>query len=79
LIGDLTKQIELNYQHKLTDLNTRLTDTTRAFQELSQNTDQQLRQLSNALSKAKNKVHLLTILLIFVIAVLLLYLIFSKK
>lgn len=79
LIGDLTKQFELNYQHKLTDLNTRLMDATRAYQELNQNADLQLRQLSNALSRVKSKNNLLTILLALAVLSLLLYFVFGKR
>jgi len=79
LIGDLAKQIELNFQYQLTDLNTRLADTSRAYQELAQNADLQQRQLLHAFSRAKRKNNILIILLVLAIALLLLYLFENKR
>jgi len=79
MIDDLTKQFELNYQHKLGDLSTRLADTGRAYQELMRNTESQQRQLRHALAKAKRRNILLVLLLLIVFAFLILLWVAGRK
>jgi exodeoxyribonuclease VII large subunit len=54
LIGDLSKQIDLNYQQKLHDLENRLTETTRSGQEAIRHADEQQQILSSRLARTRN-------------------------
>jgi len=61
LIGDLTKQIDLNYQTRLQDqqtrlqdLQTRLTESSRTSQEAIRHSEERLQTFSRQLSKTRN-------------------------
>jgi len=53
LIADLSKQIELNYQHKMQDLENRLVEMTRSDAATRERSDELVRELSDRLAKAK--------------------------
>lgn len=72
MIDDLTKQFELNYQHKLGNLSIQLADAGRAYQELMRDAESRQRSLNHALAKAKSRNILLVLLLFIVFAVLIL-------
>ena len=75
LVADLSKQIELNYQHKLQDLQKQLTETARAAQDATQQAKLQVQQLSDRLAKTKTVIAVLATL----VGLALLYFIFKSK
>ena len=81
LIGDLTRQIDLNYQNKLQDLNSRLAESTRSNQEATRsnqeatrNAELQLRYLSERLVKTKSTNSVLYGVLLVLIGIVLYFL-----
>ena len=75
LIADLSKQIELNHQHKLQDLQKQLTETAGAAQDTTQQAKLQVQQLSDRLAKTKTIIAVLATL----VDLALLYIIFKSK
>lgn len=76
MIGDLTKQIELNYQTRLQDLQTRLVDTARAAFEAGEKSDRQMHVLGSRLAKT-NRIN--SILFAAIVALVVLFLVFLLK
>jgi len=72
LIADLSKQIELNYQHKVQDLENRLAEITRSDTATRERSDELVRELSDRLTKAKA----IVIGLVIVLGLVALYFIF---
>lgn len=64
LIGDLTKQIELNYQTRLHDLQSRLTESSRNSQEAIRHSEEKLQTFTRQLTKTRNFNQRLLILLV---------------
>ena len=79
LIDDLTRQIQLNFQHQIIDLNSQLGNTSRAYQDLAKNAELEQQQLLNAFLKQRRKSNVLVILLILTMAFLLGYFLFARK
>jgi exodeoxyribonuclease VII large subunit len=81
LIADLSKQIELNYQHKLQDLQKQLVETTRTAQDVArraEQAEQETRQLSDRLARTKAVIAVLATLAT-LITLIVLYFIFKSK
>lgn len=79
MITDITLQVELSFQHRLTDLNAQLMDTARAYQDFRRYTEDEKKQLTEALVKAKERSRFVTMTLIVVMIFLILYYIFVRK
>lgn len=75
LIADLSKQIELSYQHKLQDLQKQLTETTLTAQNATYKAELRAQQLSDRLAKTKTVIAVLATL----ITLIILYFIFKSK
>ena len=63
LIGDLTKQIDLNYQTRLRDLELRLIDSTRSAREDGEKSGQQLQRMTARMARVKTINSVLLLLL----------------
>jgi exodeoxyribonuclease VII large subunit len=74
LIGDLSKQIDLNYQQKIQGLQQHLTDTLRTGKETLQNIERQSRALSDRLEKTRRANQILTVALCVILLFLMVYL-----
>ena len=78
LIADLSKQIELNCQHKLQDLQKQLEETTRTAQDVArkaEQAEQETRQLSDRLARTKAVIAVLATL----VTLIVLFFIFKSK
>jgi exodeoxyribonuclease VII large subunit len=74
LIGDLSKQIDLNYQQKIQGLQQQLTDTIRTGKETLQNVERQSKVLADRLARTKIVNHALAVVLCGILLFLILYL-----
>jgi exodeoxyribonuclease VII large subunit len=72
LIADLSKQIELSYQHRLQDLENRLAEMQRSGLATRERSDQEVRELLERLTKAKT----IVIALVIVLSLVALYFVF---
>jgi exodeoxyribonuclease VII large subunit len=73
LISDLSKQIDLNYQSKLAELNNKLNYTTATLQSLTKSSEIQLKKMSAQLENTKATNRTLRIWLIAVVIFLIVY------
>jgi len=73
MITDITRQVELNYQHRFTDLHTKLQETAQAYQLMRTTTEEERKEWTAALKKTKTTSRLLAAALIFVIVLLVVY------
>jgi len=75
LITDITRQVELNVQHKINDLNTKLSDSATQLQEASANAENQMMHLITMLANemAKGKKRTVFLVIVFILLMLLIF------
>jgi len=78
LISDLSKQIDLQYQAKLQDLNARLVETTQSIQEIKTDSNLKIQTLTEKLSKSKSVISILVTVLIILSVIIVVYLSLGK-
>jgi len=79
LITDITRQVELNVQHKINDLNTKLADSATQLQEARANAENQKMHLMTMLANEKAKGKKRTVVYIIVVILLLILFFMTRK
>jgi len=79
LITDITRQVELNFQHKINELSTKLADSATQLQEARANAENQRMQFMTMLSHEKEKGKRRTVFLVIVFILLMLLIFMTRK